>query len=103
LVVTHVLGYPTGQSVLLEAMASGRPCIVTDAPAIRDYVEADRTALLVPPHDVDALVDTLRGALADPARLAAVGRAAREAVEASFTAAQMWDTVATDLWELAGR
>jgi glycosyltransferase involved in cell wall biosynthesis len=103
LVVTHVLGYPTGQSVLLEAMASGRPCVVTDSPAIRDYVEPDTTSLMVPPHDADALVDVLRDALAEPARLEAIGRAARRAVEARFTAEEMWSVVARGLRELAAR
>jgi glycosyltransferase involved in cell wall biosynthesis len=103
LVVTHVLGYPTGQSVLLEAMASGRPCIVTDTPALRDYVEPDVTAAVVPPHDVDALIEVTRAAMADPPRLDRMGGAARHAVEARFTAGQMWSTVAGDLKELADR
>jgi glycosyltransferase involved in cell wall biosynthesis len=97
LVITHVLGYPTGQSVLLEAMATARACIVTESPAMHDYVVADRTAVVVPPHDVDALTDALRAARDQPDRLATIGRAARHLLERSFTAERMWSTVATEL------
>lgn len=103
LITTHVLGYPTGQSVLLEAMACGCPCVVTDSPAIRDYIEPGRTALAVPPHDADALADVLRTELDDVGRLDAMGRAARSAVEASFNAARMWSLVAADLQAVAAR
>jgi glycosyltransferase involved in cell wall biosynthesis len=103
LVVTHVLGYPTGQSVLLEAMASARPCVVTDSPAIRDYVDPGVTALTVPAHDADALAETLRSAIDDAGRLEAIGRAGRAAVESSFNAAHMWSSVASDLRDLTGR
>jgi len=97
LVTTHVLGYPTGQSVLLEAMACGRPCVVTDSPAIRDYVEPGVTAHVVPPHDADALAEVLRTAWDDANSLETMGRAARAAVETSFNAARMWSIVAGDL------
>jgi glycosyltransferase involved in cell wall biosynthesis len=102
LVVTHVLGYPTGQSVLLESMAAGRPCIVTDTPAMRDYVEPGRTALTVPPHDVDALAEVLRAIDRDEVPLDDIGAAARQAVERSFTAETMWNTVARELRAITG-
>ena len=86
--------YPTGQSVTLEAMASGRCCVVTDTVAMTEYLVDGQTALLVPPHDVAALRDTIRRALADDALCGAVGLRARAAVEAEFTAAAMWSTIA---------
>jgi glycosyltransferase involved in cell wall biosynthesis len=100
LVVTHVLGYPTGQSVLLEAMSTGRPCIVTDSPAIADYVDPGRTALTVPPHDIDALAEVVRAVTADELPLDEIGVAARADVEARFTAVGMWTTVAGALHAL---
>jgi glycosyltransferase involved in cell wall biosynthesis len=101
LVVTHVLGYPTGQSVLLEAMASARACVVTDTPAMRDYVVPGRTALVVPPHDADALAEVLVAVDRGEAPLAEIGATARRAVERSFTAERMWQTVARELHTLA--
>jgi len=62
----------------LEAMAAGRPVIVSDLPALRDLVGGEQTATLVPPGDVAALSAAMT-ALADDAarraRLAAAGRA----------------------------
>ena len=48
LVATRVMGYPSGQSVLLEAMACGRPVIATSTPALDEYLDPGRTALVVP-------------------------------------------------------
>lgn len=89
-VPTRVLEYPTGQTVLLEAMALGKACVVTDTPAMREYVEDGRTALLVPPHDADALraaVERLRG---DDELRARIGAAARERELELGGARAMW-------------
>jgi glycosyltransferase involved in cell wall biosynthesis len=45
----------TGQSVLLHAMAMGKPVIASRVTGTLDYVEHLRTGLLVPPGDPDAL------------------------------------------------
>jgi glycosyltransferase involved in cell wall biosynthesis len=97
LVSTQVVGYPSGQSVLLEAMACGRPVIATATPALADYLEPDRTALVVPARDVDGWVDALRRVDRDAVDTAQLGANARRAVETSFTATAMWATVAQDL------
>ena len=46
--------YSTGQTVLLENLALGRPVIVSEVDAVRDYVSSD-VAKLVPPGDATAL------------------------------------------------
>ncbi|MCK9900281.1 group 1 glycosyl transferase [Parafrankia colletiae] len=74
----------SGISVVLEAMSSGRPVIVSGTPGMDDYVNHGRTGLLVPPGDVDALATEMAGLLLDPDRSAALGRAGRAAVEALF-------------------
>jgi glycosyltransferase involved in cell wall biosynthesis len=102
-ITTQVLAYPSGQSVLLEAMARGRTCIVTDTPAMRDYVAPGGPALLVPPSDVDALAETLIAVERGRHDLGELGRRARLAVEERFTAARMWSTVATELHQLGNR
>jgi glycosyltransferase involved in cell wall biosynthesis len=40
---------------VFEYMAAGAPIVATDLPAVRDVLEHDRNAWLVPPGDVDAL------------------------------------------------
>jgi len=44
-----------GQSVLLQAMAMGKPVIVTRTSGTEDYVEDRKTGVFVKPHDVDEL------------------------------------------------
>lgn len=102
-VPTEVREYPTGQTVLLEAMAMGKACVVSDTPAMREYVEHGVTALLVPPHDPLALrgaVDRLR---ADPALRQALGEAARSQELAAGGSATMWAEVAAGLPLRRGR
>jgi glycosyltransferase involved in cell wall biosynthesis len=79
----------SGLTVVLEAMASGRPVVVTDNPGLGDYVEHGVTGLLVPPDDVDAFAAALRELLADPDRAREMGRAAVERARRQFTSAGM--------------
>ncbi len=71
-----------GTSVaLLEAMATGRPVVVSDIPANREWVTEGESGALVPPGDAPALADALLR-LAESAELrASYGAAARRNVE----------------------
>ncbi len=73
--------------VLLEAAATGRAVVTTDVPGCRDAVVAGETGLLVPPRDARTLADAIMILLADPARCAAMGQAARRLAESTFDAA----------------
>ena len=42
-----------------EAMAIGRPVITTDVPGCRETVIDGKTGFLIPPHNVDALVEKM--------------------------------------------
>lgn len=75
--------------VVLEAMAAARPVVVTEVGENGFMVDHDRTGMLVRPGDVDGMANALMELLADPARSAAMGAAARQAVETRFTAAHM--------------
>ena len=46
--------------VLIEASACGRPIITTDIPGCRDAIEANVTGLLVPPKNVNQLVEAIK-------------------------------------------
>jgi glycosyltransferase involved in cell wall biosynthesis len=68
-----------------EAMACGLPVVANAAGALPEVVGSDGAAgLLVPPRDARALASVLGDLLADPVRLAAMGRAARTRVETTF-------------------
>lgn len=85
----HVVALPTtyGEglpSVLVEAAASGRAIVASDAPGCREVVDHERNGLLVPAGDVPALADAVQRLLADRARRAAMGRCGRERAIAEF-------------------
>jgi glycosyltransferase involved in cell wall biosynthesis len=70
---------------LLEAAACGRPIVATDVPGCRDVVEHERTGLLVPVRDPEAIADALQK-LASSAKLrVAMGQAGRDKVAADFS------------------
>lgn len=93
-VPTEVREYPTGQTVLLEALALGKACVVTDTPAMREYVTDGETALLVPPNDPVALRDAVRRLIEDPPLRNRLGTRAREVELAAGGARAMWSQVA---------
>ncbi|GGM98174.1 hypothetical protein GCM10009721_26440 [Terrabacter tumescens] len=74
-------GFP---NVVLEAAAMGVPTVTTTATGCRDSVIDGRTGLLVDPGDAQALSAAIARGIADPARLAEMGRNARSWVEAEF-------------------
>jgi Glycosyl transferases group 1 len=54
-----------GQTTYLNAMALGKPVVVTDSPGVGTYLEDGITGLIVPPDDPDALREAIRWTL-DP-------------------------------------
>jgi glycosyltransferase involved in cell wall biosynthesis len=67
-------------TVVMEAMAMGRPVIGTEMGGLPDLIAAEHTGLLVPPQDPDALAQAMATLLADSATRARMGRAAQEKV-----------------------
>ncbi len=70
-------GIPT---VIYEAQAFGRPVVGTRLSGIPEVIREGETGHVVPPGDEAALADAIAGLVGDPARTAAMGRAAREYV-----------------------
>jgi glycosyltransferase involved in cell wall biosynthesis len=95
--------YPTGQTVLLEAMALGKACIVTATAAMEGYLRPDVDCLTVGLGDIDALRQAIGELLGDPARRTRLGEQARASVAARFTAERMWSAIADVLSELDER
>ena len=59
-------------------MAMGRAVIAADVPGCREAVDPGVTGLLVPPRDAAALAEAMAALASDPARVAAMGAAARQ-------------------------
>ena len=71
-----------GSSVsLMEALACGLPCLVSDIPANKEWVSEDVNGWLFPDGNVDALATAILAAYDKRENLAAVGRAARTTAE----------------------
>lgn len=66
---------------LFEYMAAGRPIVASDLPALREVLEDDVTALLVPPGEADAIAAAVRRLIGDPALGARLAGAAARAVK----------------------
>jgi glycosyltransferase involved in cell wall biosynthesis len=64
-------------TVVLEAMAAGRPVIAAASGGIVDLVVDGETGLLVPPGDVSALASAITSLLSDPEAAQALGAAGR--------------------------
>jgi len=76
----------TVSNAVLEAMAHGKPVVVTDyAGGIAEPVKARGAGRVVPVGDARALGATLAALLADDAARARMGRAARETIEAEHS------------------
>jgi len=71
---------------LLEAAASGRPMIATDAPGCREIVIQDQTGLLVPIEDPPALARAIVKLATSPELRARYGKAARQLVVSKLSA-----------------
>lgn len=74
-----------GQMVLIQAMALGRPLIVTRTPTISDYLENGVNALLVPRGNDAAMAEAIQHLLNNPAEAAALGRRAQADYTARFS------------------
>jgi glycosyltransferase involved in cell wall biosynthesis len=75
-------------TVILEAMAAGRPVISTRLAGIPELVADGRTGMLVPPGDPGSLADALATLAADAILRERLGQAGRTRLEACFTAAR---------------
>lgn len=92
----HPTLYEGSSLVTLEAMAHRRPVISTTAGGLPDKVKPGVTGWLVEPGRAEALAGALSGALSMRSRLASMGLAGRELVEAEFA----WPVVAKRHLEL---
>jgi len=92
----HREGLPT---VLLEAMACGRPVIATAVSGALDVVISGENGLLVPPRAPAQMAEAVNHLLSDGPMRDQLGMAARRTIEARFS----WDIVSNNYLELYQR
>jgi glycosyltransferase involved in cell wall biosynthesis len=85
----HPAHYEGLATVLLEAMACGRPVIATAVSGALDVVQHGRNGLLVPSRDPEGLGLTAMQLLGNPDFATALGLAARQTIEQRYS----WDIV----------
>jgi glycosyltransferase involved in cell wall biosynthesis len=73
--------FPT---VILEAMASGKPVISTRLAGVPEQIDPEQTGLLVAPGDEAALAEGLARLIQSPELRARFGAAARQRIESEF-------------------
>lgn len=94
---THDLAYPTGQSVLLEAMACGACTAVTATPAMNDYIDDGVTNLALPIGDPNGIAAVIRRAMESAEDRQRIARAGRAAAVDRFHFRQTWRNIAQAL------
>lgn len=85
--------YSSGQVVILEAMALGKPLITTHVLGTEDYVVDGVDGLLVPPGDAAALRAAILDVATTPGRAEALGQAALQKVQRQHTLGQYVRTI----------
>ena len=64
--------------VLLEAMASGLPCLASNLPGVRQVIDPPHNGLLIEPNNIDDLADKINQLLADDLTLKRMAQASRQ-------------------------
>ncbi len=76
-------------TIMLEAMALGRPVIASGVGGIYSVIRNNETGLVVPPSDNTALAERILELLHDPVRARAIGEAGRQLVREEFGVERM--------------
>ncbi len=89
--------------VLLEASSMELPCVAARVPGSQDVVEDGKTGYLVPPRDVDGLVEAMARLLNDPGLRRRMGEEARRRAVSHFDAEIVAGLTADAYWSLLNR
>jgi glycosyltransferase involved in cell wall biosynthesis len=81
----------SGQLVAIQAMQYGRPIVATRSDALDDYLLDGQTAMLVPPHDADALADALVTVISNLPLARRLGANARQYAQANLSSKVFWE------------
>lgn len=96
--LSHAEGMP---NAVLEAMAAGVPCVMTEVGALADLIVHGTNGYLVAPGDVRSAAEHVRALLTDPALRARVAAAGRASVLAKHDITRVWPAYAKALHRAA--
>lgn len=82
---------------VLEAIASGRAVITTNAPGCRESITDGIEGFVVPPRDSHALAVAMETFITDPERVRTMGLAARRRAEMVFDATRVAEVISEKL------
>lgn len=71
-------------NVLMEAQSQGLPCVATAVSAISEFIQHERTGLIVPPESPAPFASALSMLISDPALRQRLGAAGRARVSSAF-------------------
>lgn len=87
--IVHASVYPEPFGrVIVEGMLAGRPVIATGAGGVTEIVD-DKTGVLVPPNDAEALARAIESLAANPVRAAQIAARGAARARAEFSLAAM--------------
>lgn len=75
--------------VLIEAMASGKPCVATKTSSIPEIVEDSVNGFLVPPEDSQSIAESLIKLISNPQLVRQMGQAGIQTINEKFTIDKM--------------
>lgn len=81
-------------TIMLEAMALGKPVIATGVGGVYSAIRDDHTGLVVPPSNSERLAERIIELLGDPVRARSIGEAGRRLVAEQFNVTQMVEQTA---------
>ena len=93
-------GHP---NVLLEAMASGLPCVATSVGGVPDVLDDGQAGVLVTPGDVSEMVEAIEDLIDQPERRRELGSAGRDRACRLYSMDRMTDAYAQMYTRLARR
>lgn len=93
----------TGGLAVQEAMSYGLPVIVAQGDGTQDDLVRIENGWQIPPDDFDALLNTMKDALSDVARLRRMGKEAYRIVRDEINIQKMVETFVTALNALVGK
>ncbi len=101
---SHILVLPSHHegrpNVVIEAMAAGRPVVGSDIHGIRECLDQSGAGILFPDNDASSLASAIKSLIDRPARIAELGRKAREWV---LSQGLTWDNTARQYMDLIRR
>ena len=92
----------SGVTVALEAMAMGKPILLTDSPYVHDFLRHGEHGFFVPPGDPDALRERIRYLVDRPEEAKRMGERAREWVLERFTVERYVERILS-VWPASAR